>query len=250
MVRVINIDTKARTIRVSNGKNDLEWFTTDTGSHVPLKKGQSKAEAIKEHFGDGKRSGKSDWEKQQSVKKEVPPTQNESWGFFGTIGNEFYDEGKHKYNDAKTQEAWKIAFEEVQKATGFDDEKVREFLDSKDGRHFADQCADFGVAKNTRDGIEQAAKFWKERKWFPGTDKKAKQPAKQETEEKAHRIATNLFSAINTSQFTDAQLKSLISSFIYDEADNLDDDGVVAKDELNSEEFKRLKKFVAEKLAD
>ena len=133
MVRVINIDTKTRTIRVSNGKDDLEWFTTDTGSHVPLKKGQSKAEAIKEHFGD----------------------------------------------------------------------------------------------------------------------KKAKQqPAKQEPEEKAHRIATNLFSAINTSQFTDAQLKSLISSFIYDEADNLDDDGVVTKDELNSEEFKRLKKFVAEKLAD
>lgn len=54
MVRVINIDTKTRTIRVSNGKDDLEWFTTDTGSHVPLKKGQSKAEAIKEHFGDGR----------------------------------------------------------------------------------------------------------------------------------------------------------------------------------------------------
>lgn len=54
MVRVINIDTKTRTIRVSNGKDDLEWFTTDTGSHVPLKKGQSKAEAIKEHFGDKK----------------------------------------------------------------------------------------------------------------------------------------------------------------------------------------------------
>lgn len=58
MVRIINIDTKARTIRVSNGKDDLDWFTTDTGSHVPLKKGQSKAEAIKEHFGDGRSSGK------------------------------------------------------------------------------------------------------------------------------------------------------------------------------------------------
>ena len=54
MVRIINIDTKNKTIRVSNGKDDLEWFTTDTGSHVPLKKGQSKAEAIKEHFGDKK----------------------------------------------------------------------------------------------------------------------------------------------------------------------------------------------------
>lgn len=58
MVRIINIDTKTRTIRVSNGKDDLEWFTTDTGSHVPLKKGQSKAEAIKEHFGDKKNDTK------------------------------------------------------------------------------------------------------------------------------------------------------------------------------------------------
>jgi hypothetical protein len=58
MVRIINIDTKTRTIRVSNGKDDLDWFTTDTGSHVPLKKGQSKAEAIKEHFGDKKNDTK------------------------------------------------------------------------------------------------------------------------------------------------------------------------------------------------
>lgn len=62
MVRIINIDTKTRTIRVNNGKDELEWFTTDTGSHVPLKKGQSKTEAIKEHFGDKKT-------KQQPAKK-------------------------------------------------------------------------------------------------------------------------------------------------------------------------------------
>lgn len=67
MVRIINIDTKARTIRVSNGKDDLEWFTTDTGSHVPLKKGQSKAEAIKEHFGDGTK--KQEPEKKSAAQK-------------------------------------------------------------------------------------------------------------------------------------------------------------------------------------
>lgn len=54
MVRIINIDTKNKTIRVSNGDKELQWFTTDSGSHVPLKKGQSKAEAIKKHFGDKK----------------------------------------------------------------------------------------------------------------------------------------------------------------------------------------------------
>lgn len=83
MVRVINIDTKTRTIRVSNGKDDLEWFTTDTGSHVPLKKGQSKAEAIKEHFGDKKQNpqlerlekmGKAWGKDQMSVLRELGKT--------------------------------------------------------------------------------------------------------------------------------------------------------------------------------
>lgn len=83
MVRIINIDTKARTIRVSNGKDDLEWFTTDTGSHVPLKKGQSKAEAIKEHFGDKKQNpqlerlekmGKAWGKDQMSVLRELGKT--------------------------------------------------------------------------------------------------------------------------------------------------------------------------------
>lgn len=83
MVRVINIDTKTRTIRVSNGKDDLEWFTTDTGSHVPLKKGQSKAEAIKEHFGDKKQKpqlerlekmGKAWGKDQMSVLRELGKT--------------------------------------------------------------------------------------------------------------------------------------------------------------------------------
>lgn len=83
MVRIINIDTKTRTIRVSNGKDDLDWFTTDTGSHVPLKKGQSKAEAIKEHFGDKKQNPQLDrlekmgkaWGKDQmSVLRELGKT--------------------------------------------------------------------------------------------------------------------------------------------------------------------------------
>ena len=73
MVRVINIDTKNKTIRVSNGKDDLEWFTTDTGAHIPLKKGQSKADAIKEHFGDedekNKKETNSFKKKLQQIKK-------------------------------------------------------------------------------------------------------------------------------------------------------------------------------------
>lgn len=95
------------------------------------------------------------------LKESVLQTQNEAWGFFGTISNEF---DHNTYANAK--EAWKIAFQEVQKATGWTDVEVRVWLDSKDGRHFADQCADFGAANDMRDGISQAAKFYRERKWF------------------------------------------------------------------------------------
>lgn len=97
----------------------------------------------------------------QSLNEAVLPTQNEGWGFFGTITMEF---DHNSYEKAK--EAWKIAFQEVQKATGWADKEVRDWLDSGDGRQFADQCADFGAGKNPADGISQAAKFWKERKWF------------------------------------------------------------------------------------
>ncbi len=97
----------------------------------------------------------------QYLTESILKTQNEGWGFFGTITMEF---DHNSYEKAK--EAWKIAFVEVQRATGWTDVEVREWLDSRDGRHFADQCADFGVANDMRDGISQAAKFWKERKWF------------------------------------------------------------------------------------
>lgn len=97
----------------------------------------------------------------QYLTEAVLPTQNEGYGFFGTISMEF---DHNSYEKAK--EAWKIAFVEVQKATGWANKEVREWLDSRDGRHFADKCADFGVANDMRDGISQAAKFYRERKWF------------------------------------------------------------------------------------
>lgn len=55
------------------------------------------------------------------------PTANEDWGFFGTTAS---------FTDAN--EAWKIASPAVAKATGASAEGVRDFLDSRHGRHFAD----------------------------------------------------------------------------------------------------------------
>lgn len=95
------------------------------------------------------------------LKESVLPTKNPDWGFFGSVAAEF----EHNSNE-NAKKAWPIAFVEVQKATGWGDTKVRDWLDSRNGRHFADQCADFGVDKDMKDAISQAAKFWKERKWF------------------------------------------------------------------------------------
>jgi hypothetical protein len=60
----------------------------------------------------------------------VLTTENESWGFFGTIGN---------HADAPT--AWALAFGAVAEATGCSPEGVRDFLDSRHGRHFGDDVA-------------------------------------------------------------------------------------------------------------
>ncbi len=55
------------------------------------------------------------------------PTANEAWGFYGTSGD---------FADADT--AWAIAFPALLAATGGSAAGVRDFLDSRHGRHFAD----------------------------------------------------------------------------------------------------------------
>jgi hypothetical protein len=59
------------------------------------------------------------------------PTNNEAWGFWGTI--------RHH---AEPAEAWPIAMQAIGTATGCADFAVRDFLDSRDGRHFADDVTD------------------------------------------------------------------------------------------------------------
>jgi hypothetical protein len=58
------------------------------------------------------------------------PTANEAWGFYGSTAG---------FTDANA--AWSIAFPAVAKATGGNAEGVRDFLDSRHGRHFADDVA-------------------------------------------------------------------------------------------------------------
>jgi hypothetical protein len=58
------------------------------------------------------------------------PTNNEAWGFWGTM--------RHH---AEPAEAWPIAMQAIGTATGCADFAVRDFLDSRHGRHFADDVA-------------------------------------------------------------------------------------------------------------
>lgn len=65
----------------------------------------------------------------------ILPTRNPGWGFFGTM--------ERAGESAET--AWQIASEEIADALdahdGFGPEGIRDFLDSRDGRHFADMVA-------------------------------------------------------------------------------------------------------------
>ena len=61
-------------------------------------------------------------------------TQNESWGFWGTMGGH-------------ASVAWPVAMQQIAEITGEPPESVRAFLDSKQGRHFADSVQD-GLANS------------------------------------------------------------------------------------------------------
>lgn len=60
------------------------------------------------------------------------PTQNEAWGFYGTIS----------HHTQRPDLAYGCASDAIARAAQADPEAVRAFLDSRYGRHFADLVAD------------------------------------------------------------------------------------------------------------
>ena len=62
--------------------------------------------------------------------KTTLPTQNIDWGFFGSIA----------YH-ADPIKAWPLAMTAIATITGCSETAVRDFLDSRHGRHFADDVA-------------------------------------------------------------------------------------------------------------
>ena len=65
----------------------------------------------------------------------ILPTRNTDWGFFGTIAR------IETSPAADPTEAWEIAARRIAEATEASPEGVRDFLDSRHGRHFADDVA-------------------------------------------------------------------------------------------------------------
>ena len=80
----------------------------------------------------------------------IPQTQNREWGFFGTISHH-----------ADPERAWDIALAFIAGITGCSPDATRAFLDSRHGRHFADDVAnELATGKVIADAIEATTARW------------------------------------------------------------------------------------------
>lgn len=85
-------------------------------------------------------------------KTTIPATQNEGYGFWGTT---------HLEGEGIAQQAWPLAMTSIAEATGEDRDSVRAFLDSKWGRHFADDVHNFLFAgQDLVTAIKSATARW------------------------------------------------------------------------------------------
>ena len=81
----------------------------------------------------------------------ILPTRNEIWGFYGTMTQ----------IDADAQRAWAAASARIAAETSVSAEGVRDFLDSRHGRHFADDVASgLHAGHGIEDSIEKAIARW------------------------------------------------------------------------------------------
>lgn len=78
----------------------------------------------------------------------IPATQNEAWGFWGTMNDQ-------------AAAAWPIAMTAISDATFQPLESVRTFLDSRHGRHFADDVLNgLHAGSDLKDAIHAATQRW------------------------------------------------------------------------------------------
>jgi hypothetical protein len=82
-----------------------------------------------------------------SPQRQLTPTQNPDWGFWGTMA-------------AQAPAAWPEALSQIAQATGEAAEAVRAFLDSRHGRHFANHVLDQAQALPLPQAIAKATQAW------------------------------------------------------------------------------------------
>ncbi len=79
---------------------------------------------------------------------QIPASQNDAWGFWGTMNEQ-------------AQAAWPMAMTTISDATSQALESVRIFLDSRHGRHFADDVQNgLYAGASLKEAIEQATQRW------------------------------------------------------------------------------------------
>ena len=79
---------------------------------------------------------------------QIPATQNDVWGFWGTLNEH-------------ASAAWPLAMTAISDATSQPLESVRAFLDSRHGRHFADDVQNgLYEGKALADAINAATQRW------------------------------------------------------------------------------------------
>ena len=83
-----------------------------------------------------------------NTNQQMPATQNEAWGFWGTMNEH-------------ASATWPLALNAISDATGQTLESVRIFLDSRHGRHFADDVQNgLYQGQTPADAINAATQRW------------------------------------------------------------------------------------------
>jgi hypothetical protein len=87
-------------------------------------------------------------EPEMNTTTQIPATQNEAWGFWGTMNEH-------------ANAAWPLAMNAISEATHQPLESVRAFLDSRHGRHFADDVQNgLYQGQALQDAINAATQRW------------------------------------------------------------------------------------------
>ena len=85
----------------------------------------------------------------------ILPSGNEGWGFWGTLARIENDPA------ADPAKAWAVASRRIAEVTTASPEGVRDFLDSRHGRHFADDVAgELARGDTLREAIDTAIARW------------------------------------------------------------------------------------------